>query len=158
MAKKTFEISIEEMPGKKLLGNWTRLNQATDGDDCNMLWLAFSRRLKALEGINGQNRYGVCSDIKDDLDCRYWTAIEADQALGSPSGMVSLWLDGGPYACLTVDRGTSLAEAYEYLRDSWVCSQTVYALNPQKPSYELYGNDWEKHDQLKFFIPLQKRN
>lgn len=157
MATKTFTVTIEDLPRKRLLGNWMSLNAAEDRGEYAQIKEAFSRRLKALPGIVGQDGYGVCSDIQDNLDCRYWTAIEAGRDGFIPNGMVSISLAAGPYACLSAAEGVTLAEFYDYICNSWEQTQAVYMVDRHKPCFEFFGGDWGPSGGLKLFVPLKEK-
>lgn len=157
MTPKTFTVTIEELPPKRLLGNWMSLNAAEDQTEYAQLKEAFSRRLKAMPGPEPPVGYGVCSDMRDNLDCHYWTAIEAEPDGFVPNGMIPISLDSGHYACLSAPQGTTLAEFYDYMCNFWERAQSAYLIDRHKPCFEFFGQDWSGPVGLRFYVPLKER-
>lgn len=154
-AKINFTVTIEDRPRKRLLGNWMSLNAAKDKSDLAQLKEAFSRRVQAMPGT--RTGYGVCSDLRGNFDCRYWTAIEADPDSLIPNGMVDIILEAGPYACFKAPAGVSLADFYDYIRNSWEETQAVYMVDNHKPCFEIFGEDWGNSRGLQLFVPLKEK-
>jgi len=155
MSNNNYQITIEEVPGRQLLGTWMHLNAAEDKDECLGLWRAFARRIKAQNGLEGGEGYGLCANMRENLDCDYWTAIEARPGATIPSGMVPVTLDGGRYVCLTVDSGACLADCLAFIYNSWEKSQDAYKLDRSKPGFEQYGPDWEKRNAFRICVPCR---
>lgn len=155
MTAVNFTVTIEDRPRKSLLGNWMSLNAARDKGDRAQLKEAFSRRVQAMPGTRAG--YGVCSNLRENLDCRYWMAIEADPDNPIPNGMVGITLEAGPYACLNAPVGVSLADFYDYIRNSWEETQAVYMVDRHKPCFEFFGDDWGNCGGMKLFVPLKEK-
>jgi len=156
MATKTFTVMIEDLPRKRLLGNWMSLNVAGDRSEYVQLKEAFSRRLKALPEARARPGYGVCAEMRENLDCRYWTAIEASPDGVIPNGMIPINLAAGPYACLSAAQGVTLAEFYDYVCNSWERNQTHYRVDHGKPCFEFFGENWAGAGGVKLFVPLKE--
>lgn len=158
MTSKTFTVTIEDLPAKRMLGNWMSLNALEDKNEYAQVKEAFSRRLKALPGFNTRAGYGVCSNMRDNLDCRYWTAVEDLPGSPTPNGMIAIILDAGRYACLSAAKDVTLAEFYDYLCNSWERKQSSYMVDRQKPCFEFLGQQWNRLGGLKFFVPLKEQH
>ena len=154
MNHQDFAITIENLPRKRLLGNWTRLNAAMDKNECLDFRQAFCRRLQAVPGLEEQAAYSVCVNMKDNLDCEYWTAVEAGPDSPAPKGTVAMELDGGCYACLELPSGQSPAESYDSLFKLLESSQPSYAVDRDKPCFEVYDRNGQS-GQVKIFIPCR---
>ena len=157
MASKIFTVTIEDLPEKRMLGNWMSLNALEDKNEYTLVKEAFSRRLKGLPGFGTRAGYGVCSNILENLDCRYWTAVEDLPGNPAPNGMIPIILDAGRYACLSATKGVTLAEFYAYLCNSWERKQSAYLVDRQKSCFEFLGQQWARLEGLKFFVPLKER-
>lgn len=157
MTSKAFKVSIEDLPGKRLLGNWMSLNVMEDKNEYAQVKEAFSRRLKGLPGFDTRPGYGVCANIRENLDCRYWTVVEDLPGSPTPKGMVAINVDPGWYACLLAAKDVSLAEFYHYTRNFWEREQTAYMVDRQKPCFEFLGQQWTGPGGMKLFVPLRER-
>ena len=153
MLTNTFQVTVEVMPRKRLLGNWMFLNAASDQEDLRQLHRAFSRRVSGFGSLEGRTVYGVCANMRENLDCNYWTAIEAPTDGFVPQGMVPLTLDEGLYACVTTS-GLTLAESFDFLNDYWNETLAIYVVDRTKPCYEVLEENWDGHS-VKIFIPLK---
>lgn len=157
MTSKTYSVSIEDLPGKRLLGNWMSLNVIEDKNEYAQVKEAFSRRLKGLPGFDTRPGYGVCSNIRENLDCRYWTVVEDLPGSPTPKGMVPINVDSGRYACLAAAKNVSLGEFYHYIRNFWETEQADYLVDRQKPCFEFLGQQWTGMAGMKLFVPLKDR-
>lgn len=157
MATKAFTVTIEALPRKRLLGNWMSLNVVGDRSEYIQLKEAFSRRLKALPEARSRPGYGVCAEMRENLDCRYWTAIEAGPDGVIPNGMIPINLAAGTYACLSAAEGVTLAEFYEYVCNCWEPSQADYLVDHTKPCFEFFGENWGGSGGVKLFVPLKEK-
>lgn len=151
-------ITIEELPGLRLAGNWMQLNLSMEFDDLLGLWQAFSRRLGIAQSERVPLAYGICTDIQDNHDCRYWTALEIDHMGSLPTGMVPVFVPGGLYACLSVEGITPLVDCRTYLSMIWAPGQAVYDLDVDKPCFEVTYGQWDKPDTRKVCLPLKLRH
>lgn len=158
MSNNTFEVSVLNVPSKNLVGNWMALNAAADQEDYAALWQVFFNRLNKVPELSPEISYGICANLKENLDCHYWTAIETRPGLPVPRGMVSITVGDGPYACLSGSRRITLDEAYDYLCNQWEKSQSAFVVDRQAPCFEEHGRDKGSSGGFrKLCVPLKVR-
>lgn len=158
MAEKNFKVTVRDVPQLHLVGNWMSLNAAADQDDYETLWQVFSNRLSRAPGLSDEARYGVCVNLQENMDCKYWTAIESHPGRPVPRGMVPFAVGNGTYACISGDGRVTLDEAYDYLCNHWEKSQSAFAVDRHKPCVERFESNGSGADSVTLFVPLKPRS
>ena len=157
MSDSTFKITVNDVPRKHLVGNWMSLNVATDQEDYALLWQVFLNRLNQVPELGNEAGYGVCANLKENLECNYWTAIEVHPGMPVPKGMVPITVSDGPYACLVSGHRVNLDEAYDYLCNQWERSQGTFMVDRLKPCFEQYDRNGGQTGGFKLYVPLKPR-
>ena len=158
MLNSTFKVTVHDLPRKHLVGNWMSLNAVTDQEDYDAVWQVFLKRLSRVPELGNEISYGVCTNMKENLDCNYWTTIEIHPGMPVPKGMVALTVSDGPYVCLTRGERVSLDEAYDFLYNQWERSQSTFEIDRQKPWFEQIERNGGSPGCIKLCVPLKLRN
>lgn len=124
--------------------------------DCSALWQTFASHLgEFLPPGPCRGAYGV-SIMLNTEDFDYWATIEVDSPAATPTGLDAIEIQAGPYAKLTVSNLAKVQEAYTFLYENWLSSQTAYIYQADRPCLEFYPPNWQPAESFEIFMPLAK--
>jgi|GEM_PF-1006877 Uncharacterized protein conserved in bacteria len=151
-----YKVTVLDFPKKHLAGLKVRTSMSRANTDCSDLWQSFGPRLGELASPGaGQGAYGV-SIMLNAEDFDYWATIEFDPAAGVPAGLERIEIPACPYAKLTVSNLDKVSEAYMFLYEDWLKSQTAYTYKMDGPCLEFYPPNWQPAEPFEIFMPLTK--
>jgi len=154
----TLEITVKELPGRKLAGMVVRTNMQKASIDCPAVWQTFGPRMASFpNSANITEAYGVSVMISEDGTFDYWAAAEIPADAEFPEDMAAFELPGGLYACAFAPNLQQVAEAYGTMYMEWPQQQSDYAVNMQAPCVEVYRDDWQPTDPLELWVPVVKK-
>ncbi|MCL2624433.1 MAG: GyrI-like domain-containing protein [Planctomycetaceae bacterium] len=152
------EITVKELPGRKLVGMVIRTNMQKASTDCHAVWQTFMPRVTALSGgADIDESFGVSVMVSQDGTFDYWAAVEMSVDTPLPEDMVALELPGGLYACAVVPNLSQVAEAYGTMYMEWPQQQSEYAADMQAPCVEVYRGRWTPDDPVELWVPVLKK-
>ena len=154
----TLEITVKELPGRKLAGMVVRTNMQKASIDCPAVWQTFGPRMASFpNSANITEAYGVSVMISEDGTFDYWAAAEIPADAEFPEDMAAFELPGGLYACAFAPNLQQVAEAYGTMYMEWPQQQSEYAVNMQAPCVEVYRDGWQPADPLELRVPVVKK-
>ena len=152
------EITVKELPGRKLVGMVIRTNMQKASTDCPAIWQTFGPRIVSFpNSANINESYGVSVMISEDGTFNYWATVEMSADTPLSEDMVSLELPGGLYACAVVPNLSQVAEAYATMYMEWPQQQSEYAANMQAACVEVYRGNWQPDDPVELWVPVVKK-
>ena len=151
-----FQVTVVDYSAKHLTGTKVRTTMSKAQQDCTALWQSFGPRMGELLSAGGYSgSYGV-SVMLNAEDFEYWAAVESAPAAAVPAGMANIDLPAGKYAKCAVPSLEKLVDAYMYLYEGWIKSQTEYTYDEKAPCFELYPPNWQMSDAFEVYMPVKK--
>ena len=150
-----FDVTVVDYPRKRLAGLKVRTSMKKAHIDCPAIWQTFGPRIGELSPEGCPGSYGVSVMVNaEDFD--YWATIELDPAKAASAGLETIETPAGPYAKVAVPHLEKMGEAYMFIYEDWLKSQTAYAYKADGPCFELYPPDWKPEAAFEIFMPLVK--
>ncbi|MDR2528213.1 MAG: GyrI-like domain-containing protein [Synergistaceae bacterium] len=147
-----YDVTIVELPAKRLVGLSERVNMSEYGEKCPALWEKFISRMSEVNDVAEEFFYGASVDMEEDGSLNYWvTAAVSPQAkIKIPAGMSELSVRAGKYAT-HVTSLESLGDAYTYLYGEWAKTRPV---DFTSACFERYAREWREGDPIELYVPL----
>ena len=153
MNDNVFKPTIETVAQRCLYGNWMTLGVESLEQDYELVWEVLASRIRPIAGLV-RDRFGLGSKVRLGRPFPYWTAIELSPGAPVPAGMVPVSIPSGTY--LALSRGDSLAEAYDFVYNSWENSE--YVVDRAGFCFEQYGPVGRDQEEVTLFMPLASRD
>ena len=153
MDDNVFKPTIETVAQRCLYGNWMTLGVETLERDYELVWEVLASRIRPIAGLV-RDRFGLGTKVRLGRPFQYWTAIELSPDAPVPAGMVPVAIPSGTY--LALNRGDSLAEAYDFVYNSWKNSE--YVVDRSGFCFEQYGPVGRNQEEVTLFMPLASRD
>lgn len=164
-----FNVAIQDVPAKRLVGIFTRTTMERAREDCSALWQRLMGAVVPLTGGCAHDAYGVSTDYEPDGGFVYWAALDAPaDLLLRPDGVKALppakvHLDniatidirGGSYAVVDVPTLAALPDAFCYMYSGWAKEQSAFAPDMTAPALERYPRTWSGDaDAFQLYVPV----
>ena len=148
-----FEVTVVDYPKKNLVGLKVRTSIKKADIDCSAIWRTFGPRINEFSPEECPSSYGV-SIMLNAEDFDYWATFELDPAKAGPAGLEATEIPAGPYAKVTVPCLEKASEAYMFIYEDWLKTQTTYTYKAEGPCFELYPPSWRPESAFEIFMPL----
>ena len=155
MDDNVFKPTIETVAQRCLYGNWMTLGVETLDRDYDLVWAVLDARIRPIGNLV-RDRVGLGTEVRLGRPFPYWTAIELSPGAPVPAGMVPVFIPSGTY--LSLNRGPSLAETYDFIYNYWENSQNEYVVNRSGFCFEQYGPVGRNQEEVTLFMPLASRD
>jgi predicted transcriptional regulator YdeE len=145
-----YDVTIVELPAKRLVGLSARMNMSECGEKCPLVWEKFGPRMSEVKGVVEESSYGVSVNMEENGDLDYWATMAVSPEAPVPAGMSALSLRGGKYALCnsTLD---SIGGVYTYIYGEWAQTHPV---DFTSACFELYAKNWQEGDPVGVYVPL----
>jgi len=149
-----YEVTVVELPAKKLVGLRERMNIADAKEKCPELWETFMLRYREVADVAEDYSYGVSTSMEEDGDFDYWATLSVSSTDTIPARMECLSLPAAKYGKCVVDFA-SLEDAYKFLYGDWAKAQEGkgYPVDFKAPCLERYARDWSEVG-IELYVPL----
>lgn len=146
-----FEVTVTDIPAKRLAGMKTRTTMARAKEDCTTLWQTFCPRVPELFS---RESYGI-SVMLDAENFDYWAASDVGNA-PTPTDFARVDIPAGAYARCRASNLENLGQAYMFVYNIWLEGQKNWTLNAQAPCFELYAAHWTPDMPIDLYVPVKK--
>ena len=148
-----FEITVKDLPARRLAGMVIRTNMQQASVDCPAIWQAFGPRMAEFSGRG--EAYGVSVMLSADGTFDYWAAVEIQADAAVPEGLTAVDLPGGLYAIAEAPNLEQISAVYGFMYMEWPRQQSEYAVNMAAPCVEVYRGEWQPSDAIEVWVPVK---